>query len=127
MLCSRIFVLLTQSRFILIGSLLIVLQTLSAQITREQFLLVLSDALEHDWDFETDRIDVEIKRVELESSKRKYTGFKVDLEMSHQIDDWLDRLLVEKKSESLKRHDYISTVRHCSMFPEKNSLPGTQG
>ena len=51
-------------------------------------MLVLSDALEHNWDFETDRIDVEIKRVELESSKRKYSGFKLDLEMSHQIKDW---------------------------------------
>ena len=46
------------------------LQPTEAQITRDQFLLVLSDALEHNWDFETDRIDVEIKRVGFESSKR---------------------------------------------------------
>ena len=35
-----------------------------AQISRDQFLRVLSNALEHDWNFETDRIDIEIKKVE---------------------------------------------------------------
>ena len=88
MLWSRIFVLFSESKLTLILSLIAVLQPTEAQITRDQFLLVLSDALEHNWDFETDRIDVEIKRVELESSKRKYSGFKLDLEMSHQIKDW---------------------------------------
>ena len=88
MLWSRIFVLFSESKLTLILSLIAVLQLTEAQITRDQFLLVLSDALEHNWDFETDRIDVEIKRVELESSKRKYSGFKLDLEMSHQIKDW---------------------------------------
>lgn len=127
-LCSRIFVLLTQSRFILIGSLLIVLQTLSAQITREQFLLVLSDALEHDWDFETDRIDVEIKRVELESSKRKYTGFKVDLEMSHQIDDW-ERVRTTTSTSPYTRKQWnetsaykITTSKQFLNNPSKLSL-----
>lgn len=85
MLWSRIFVLFSESKLTLILSLIAVLQPTEAQITRDQFLLVLSDALEHNWHFETDSIDVEIKRVELESSKRKYSGFKLDLEMSHQI------------------------------------------
>jgi hypothetical protein len=76
---SRILLAFFDSKLILILSLLFVSQISIAQITREQFLLVLTDALEHDWDFETDRIDVEIKRVELESSKRKYSGFKLDL------------------------------------------------
>ena len=76
MLWSRIFVLFSESKLTLILSLIAVLQLTEAQITRDQFLLVLSDALEHNWDFETDRIDVEIKRVELEISKRKYSGFK---------------------------------------------------
>lgn len=62
---------------------------LNAQITREQFLSVLTHALENNWDFETDRIDVKIKRVKLESSKRKYAGFNLDLEMSHKIEDSL--------------------------------------
>jgi hypothetical protein len=66
---SRILLAFFDSKLILILSLLFVSQIAIAQITREQFLLVLTDALEHDWDFETDRIDVEIKRVELDSSK----------------------------------------------------------
>lgn len=85
---SHIFVLSLISKLILILSLITVLKTGSAQITREQFLVVLTNALENDWDFETDRIDVEIKSVELESSKRKYSGLKLDLEMSHKIADW---------------------------------------
>jgi hypothetical protein len=85
---SRILLAFFDSKLVLILSLLFVSQIAMAQITREQFLLVLTHALEHDWDFETDRIDIEIKRVELESSKRKYTGFKLDLEMSHEIADW---------------------------------------
>ena len=84
----RILLVFFESKLILILSLICVLQTTIAEITREQFLLVLTDALEHDWDFETDRIDVEIKRVELDSSKRKYSGFKLDLELSHEIENW---------------------------------------
>ena len=82
------FVLFYNSKLILILGLVTFLYPLNAQITREQFLSVLTHALENTWDFETDRIDVEIKKVELDSSKRKYSGFKLDLEISHEIDDW---------------------------------------
>ena len=54
-----------KSKLILILSLVTLLLPLNAQITREQFLSVLTHALENNWDFETDRIDVKIKRVEI--------------------------------------------------------------
>jgi hypothetical protein len=82
-------VLFYKSKLILILSLVTLLLPLNAKITREQFLSVLTHALENNWGFETDRIDVKIKRVELESSKRKYAGFNLDLEMSHKIEDSL--------------------------------------
>lgn len=88
MLWLRIFLLFLRTNLILFFGLITTLQATVAQISRDQFLHVLSNALEHDWDFETDRIDIEIKKVELESSREKYVGLKLDLEMSHKIEDW---------------------------------------
>ena len=88
MLWLRIFLLFLRTNLILFFGLITTLQATVAQISRDQFLHVLSNALEHDWDFETDRIDIEIKKVELESSREKYVGLKLDLEMTHKIEDW---------------------------------------
>lgn len=62
MLWLRIFLLFLRTNLILFFGLITTLQATVAQISRDQFLHVLSNALEHDWDFETDRIDIEIKK-----------------------------------------------------------------
>ena len=53
-----------RTNLILFIGLITLLHPTMAQISRDQFLRVLSNALEHDWNFETDRIDIEIKKVE---------------------------------------------------------------
>ncbi|MAV39871.1 MAG: hypothetical protein CML12_04780 [Puniceicoccaceae bacterium] len=55
---------------------------------RSEFLSLLKKALEAHRDFETDRIDLEIKHYELESSKQKYAGFVLELESDYNISHW---------------------------------------
>ena len=122
------FVLFYNSKLILILGLVTLLYPLNAQITREQFLSVLTHALENTWDFETDRIDVEIKKVELDSSKRKYSGFKLDLEISHEIDDWERSRTTTSTSPYTQKQWYenssynITTSKQFLNNPSKLSL-----
>ena len=93
MLWLRIFLLFLRTNLILLFGLITTLQATEAQISRDQFLHVLSNAHEHDWDFETDRIDIEIKKVELESSidNRKQEAKNYQLKTSS-IQDYIQSI-----------------------------------
>ena len=82
MLWLRIFLLFLRTNLILLFGLITTLQATVAQISRDQFLHVLSNALEHDWEFEAYHSQLKAK-VDFQKEFLKY-------------DDLLDRLLLEK-------------------------------
>ena len=54
-------------------------------ISEEAFIYRLKKALEDSWSYETGQIDVEIKQIEADNSRKKYEGFKLDLKSSIEL------------------------------------------
>lgn len=94
-------------------------------ISEPQFIEHLMIALKEGWDFETDRIDVEIKEVELRHSKQRYSGFKLDLKSSIDVVSF-DRVrrttsntLYTKEADSLERAFSIEASKQFLSNPSR--------
>ena len=77
-------------------SLTNILPASTNSISESDFIFRLKNTLEDSWDFETGKIDIEIKEVEAVHSKKKYTGFKLDLKSS------LELIKIDTDSDSQK-------------------------
>ncbi len=106
--------------FLMLASVLGACSLSCQALTRVQFTEMVLDALTTEWSFETSRIDVEIKRLELDSSRENYVGWKLNLVGEYGYDGWSRNRTTD--STTTFTHYQSSTDRKVALVASKRFL-----
>ena len=102
-------------------------------ITEHAFMGRLISAIEDGWGFETDRIDVEIKKIELKHSRIRHNGFRLNFTSSADF-DYRDKnritnsnYIYTKKADTLDRDLSLKASKRFLNNPSKLILSYDKG
>lgn len=102
-------------------------------ITEHAFMRQLVSAIEDGWGFETDRIDVEIKKIELKQSRIRQNGLRLDFKSSADFDYWdknrttNSSYIYTKKANNLERDLSLEASKRFLNNPSKLILSYDKG
>lgn len=102
-------------------------------ITEHAFMRQLVSAIEDGWGFETDRIDVEIKKIELKQSRIRQNGLRLDFKSSADFDYWdknrttNSSYIYTKKADNLERDLSLEASKRFLNNPSKLILSYDKG